>query len=292
MPSAGQVDAAAATEALLRERASEAEHAMEQLRQARRSPARGRQRPERQAGFDETSALRARVQTQLKKEMQNGGCGAPLLETVEEARQRIEVIQAAAHAEIQAVQAEARARPSKSANRTLEADAQLRALAGQRRSRAPRPRRGPGALDGVRRGTRRGDRGRDHRARRLRDAGAVHAREFARVALFMVRHNRLEGWCGRGFDRTIDIENIVVPLAIASPLTRAFTDRTPATLAAGADGITVGLFGGAVAWAMALPRSTRGAVAVSKRPEEARSAAQCGDSHQSCEPVHRRQAVG
>jgi hypothetical protein len=97
------------------------------------------------------------------------------------------------------------------------------------------------------------------------------AHEFARVALFMVRHNRLEGWCGRGFNPTIDIENIVMPLTIASPLTRALTDRTPATLAASADGITVGLFGGPVAWAMALPVLAQGrviAVAYAEHPEE------------------------
>ena len=254
----GMVDAAAATEALLRERASEAEHAMEQLRAevqlARQAAA------EAQAGFDETSALRARVQTQLDAER---AANASLLETVEEARQRIEVIQAAAHAEIQAVQAEREA--LEGANRTLEADAQSRALAGQHHAdadRAPldRVRRALEAIEAV------------TTVRDILETLVVQlAREFARVALFMVRHNRLEGWCGRGFNPTIDIENIVVPLTIASPLTRAFTDRTPATLAAGADGITVGLFGGAVAWAMALPVLAQEcvvAVVYAEHPEE------------------------
>jgi hypothetical protein len=86
------------------------------------------------------------------------------------------------------------------------------------------------------------------------------AQEFPRVALFLVRHNRLEGWRSHGFPPTIDIEHIVMPLTIASPLTRAVTDQAPATLAAGADGIRVGLIGGPVASAVALPVISTGRV--------------------------------
>jgi hypothetical protein len=77
--------------------------------------------------------------------------------------------------------------------------------------------------------------------------------EFARVALFLVRRNRLEGSLSRGLDPTTDIRNIAIPLTIESPLTRAVNDKTLATLAAGPDGVKIGLFGRPVECAMAWP---------------------------------------
>jgi hypothetical protein len=332
-----RVDAAVATEAQLRQQATQAEQAMEQLhadvtsaRQAADSARSDREQAdaEGQARLDEASALRATVQTQLDAER---ATNASLLETVEAERQRAHVIEIAAQAEVQAVRAEleagearlqaldvARAEMQQARDEAegrlgaeiLSRAALAEALEGARQAASHAQSETKAcrdeleaaaqriqALEEAHRtsgaeartlGDQRGMEGVDtaplYRVRRALQAfEAVTtvndvldtlveqlAHEFAKVAVFTVRHNRLEGSCSRGFDPTTNIKNIVIPLTIASPLACAVTDQTPATFAADANGVTVGLFGGPVAYAMVLPVLEDGrviAVAYAEHPQ-------------------------
>jgi chromosome segregation ATPase len=77
---------------------------------------------------------------------------------------------------------------------------------------------------------------------------------FARVALFRLKSNRLEGECQVGFDQNSDIGKITVPLGMDSLLTRAAVSATPASLAGTDLATNTGLpFAGGAAWAIALP---------------------------------------
>jgi hypothetical protein len=80
------------------------------------------------------------------------------------------------------------------------------------------------------------------------------AGEFARVALFMVKGNRLEGAHQIGFALTNDIGKVMMPLAMDSVLTRAVasgrTERVSGDDLLNASGLP---FGGSPAWAVAAP---------------------------------------
>ncbi|MEO8077427.1 MAG: hypothetical protein ABI818_13945 [Acidobacteriota bacterium] len=80
------------------------------------------------------------------------------------------------------------------------------------------------------------------------------AGEFARVALFKVKGNRLEGAHQIGFALTNDIGKVMMPLAMDSVLTRAVTSGRTERVS-GDDLLTAsGLpFGGSPAWAVAAP---------------------------------------
>lgn len=89
------------------------------------------------------------------------------------------------------------------------------------------------------------------------------AREFDRVALFTVRENRLEGLRSVGFEPTTDIGNLVIPLTIESPLTRAASQQTSIMVPGGAEGPVTGLLGHETHCVVAIPLvTTEGAVAV------------------------------
>ena len=77
---------------------------------------------------------------------------------------------------------------------------------------------------------------------------------FSRVALFMVKSNRLEGACQVGFDQTTNVTKLVMPLNVDSPLTRVVTSGVVETLTSSelADGKRVP-FAGNSAGALALP---------------------------------------
>jgi hypothetical protein len=80
------------------------------------------------------------------------------------------------------------------------------------------------------------------------------AGEFARVALFKVKGNRLEGAHQIGFALTNDIGKVMMPLAMDSVLTRAVTsgstERVSGDDLLNASGLP---FGGSPAWAVAAP---------------------------------------
>ena len=78
--------------------------------------------------------------------------------------------------------------------------------------------------------------------------------EFARVALFCVRGNRLEGEHQVGFDFKGDITNVAMPLSVDSLLTRAVSSGRIERLSAGElkDGKSAP-FGGTPTCALALP---------------------------------------
>lgn len=75
-------------------------------------------------------------------------------------------------------------------------------------------------------------------------------REFDHVALFAVNENRLEGWRGAG---ATGAGNLVIPLTIESPLTRAVSDVTSVVVDTGLDGPRTGLFGADAFCVMAFP---------------------------------------
>jgi hypothetical protein len=77
-----------------------------------------------------------------------------------------------------------------------------------------------------------------------------------------VRGHCLEGWRSVGLDPTTDIRTLAVPLTVDSPLTRAIVDNASATLRADPGGTTLGLFGGTVACAVAVPVLADGRVTV------------------------------
>lgn len=79
------------------------------------------------------------------------------------------------------------------------------------------------------------------------------ARQFSRVALFRVRGDRLEGEHQIGFDQTIDIAGMVIPLATDSMLSRAAAGATQVLAAAEIADSTPMPLGGAPTGAVALP---------------------------------------
>ena len=86
---------------------------------------------------------------------------------------------------------------------------------------------------------------------------------FDRVALFVVRENRLEGWQSAGFEPTTDISNLIIPFTVDSPLTRAASGRTSIMIDGEADEPTPGLLGHETYGAMAIPIATEhGPVAI------------------------------
>ena len=83
--------------------------------------------------------------------------------------------------------------------------------------------------------------------------------QFARVALFSVSGNALQGSYQLGFEISKDITKIVMPLTMESVLTRAFASGRLETSASDSPLDRVGLpFGGASGWCMALPVVLRG----------------------------------
>lgn len=84
--------------------------------------------------------------------------------------------------------------------------------------------------------------------------------EFPRVALFLNRRNRLEGWRSRGFDSETDIANMTIPLNDPSALARAASDKATVVIEAGAGGVKEGAFGQPVESAIAWPVLVSGGV--------------------------------
>jgi hypothetical protein len=97
------------------------------------------------------------------------------------------------------------------------------------------------------------------------------AHTFAKVALFFVRDKSLEGALSVGFEPTTTVTNVAIPLAVASPLTRAVLDGAPVLVAADAAVESAGLFGGGGAGAIALPAQSNGRVVAVAYAEEPRS---------------------
>jgi hypothetical protein len=79
------------------------------------------------------------------------------------------------------------------------------------------------------------------------------AHDFAQAALFMVGPRGLKGWRARGLAGTRDISTLIIPLATDSLLTRAVTTRKRAQVTATEGESHPGLWGSAVASAVALP---------------------------------------
>ena len=85
--------------------------------------------------------------------------------------------------------------------------------------------------------------------------------QFARVALFGVNGNALQGSYQLGFDINKDITKIVMPMTMESVLTRAFSSGQIETMASDHPTDRIGVpFGGASDWGMALPVALRGEI--------------------------------
>jgi hypothetical protein len=78
-------------------------------------------------------------------------------------------------------------------------------------------------------------------------------REFDRGALFAVRGNALEEWRRCGADETTEVRNLVIPLAIESPLTQAVSEATSVMVETSAEGAKNGLLGRGTHCAVAVP---------------------------------------
>jgi hypothetical protein len=104
------------------------------------------------------------------------------------------------------------------------------------------------------------------------------AQEFATVALFLHRRNRLEGWRSRGLDSQTDIGNLVVPLTIDSPMARAVSSSAPVTIEPGSDGVKVGVFGQTIARAVAWPVQVSGTVVAVVYVQDAAERVEAHDS--------------
>ena len=86
---------------------------------------------------------------------------------------------------------------------------------------------------------------------------------FDRVALFVVRENRVEGWQSVGFEPTTDVSNLIIPFTVDSPLTSAASGRTSIMIDGRTDEPTPGLLGHETYGAMAIPIATeQGRVAI------------------------------
>lgn len=84
------------------------------------------------------------------------------------------------------------------------------------------------------------------------------AAEFARVALFSVAANRLEGMVQVGFELRDDASNLAIPLTVDSLLTRAVAANAVELLTEDAADGARSLFGGAPGLALALPVPVHG----------------------------------
>lgn len=99
-------------------------------------------------------------------------------------------------------------------------------------------------------------------------------REFDRVALFAVRENWLEGQRSVGFDPPVDVRNVVVPLTMDSPLTRAVSETSSVIVGSGAEGPIAGPLGHDTDGAIAIPLMLKGHVAGVAYAESARNDAE------------------
>ena len=276
-----KIDETTAAEAALRQQATEAEQALNQLhaeatkaKEAARQAASDHERAaaETQARLDEAAALNDKIQselgaTQTRLQALEGACTemqdarreleglladairgrSVLVEELEQAREAVSVAQAETESSKGELQSAVRqVRDLEEADKSRVAEAKAASLADQRRKES---------IDLARLG-------RMRRALQTIDAATAVsdvlevlveqlAHEFPRVALFVVRNNRLEGLRSCGLSAETDIKSIAVPLTGASPLTRAVTEQLPARLDVEAD--SAGLFGGHVACALALP---------------------------------------
>jgi hypothetical protein len=97
-------------------------------------------------------------------------------------------------------------------------------------------------------------------------------REFDRVVLFAVRENWLEGQRSVGFDPTVDVRNVVVPLTMDSPLTRADSENASIIVGSDAEGPTPGALGHDTHGAIAIPLILNGQVVGVAYGESARNA--------------------
>jgi hypothetical protein len=95
---------------------------------------------------------------------------------------------------------------------------------------------------------------------------------FARVALFVVRENRLEGWQSIGLESTLDVSNLVIPFTVGSPITRAAVERAVIAVANQTADPIPGLLGhenyGAIAIPLAIEQRLIVAYAELGRPDE------------------------
>lgn len=79
------------------------------------------------------------------------------------------------------------------------------------------------------------------------------ANEFARVAIFRVKGNHLEGDLAVGLDDSVDIQKIIVPLGLSSVMTKAATDGVIQHTAREEIGESRPPFGGSPAFVVAAP---------------------------------------
>jgi hypothetical protein len=89
------------------------------------------------------------------------------------------------------------------------------------------------------------------------------AQDFAKAAVFLVGAAGLKGWRARGLAGTTDITKLVIPRGSNSLLTRAVTTRKRVQVSANGGDPPIGLWGGPVAGAVALPiHAGNGVIAV------------------------------
>jgi PilZ domain-containing protein len=100
------------------------------------------------------------------------------------------------------------------------------------------------------------------------------AHDFAKAAMFLVGPAGLNGWRARGLPASQDISKLIIPLRNDSLPTRAVTTRKGAHIAVNGGNPQIGLWGGPVASAVALPiRAGDGVIAVAyaEDPDETSS---------------------
>ncbi len=101
-------------------------------------------------------------------------------------------------------------------------------------------------------------------------------RQFAKAAVFLVGPSSFRGWRGSGLGPATDISNIEIPRTRDSLLTRTLADRKPVTVGGNPGDQAVGVLGGPVASALALPVLANGrviAIAYAEQTEETSAAA-------------------
>ena len=79
------------------------------------------------------------------------------------------------------------------------------------------------------------------------------AQDYAKAAVFLVGAPGLKGWRARGLAASNDITKLVIPRASDSLVTRALTTRKRVQVSANGGDPPIGLWGGSVANAVALP---------------------------------------
>jgi hypothetical protein len=116
--------------------------------------------------------------------------------------------------------------------------------------------------------------------------------QFARVALFGVNGNALQGSYQLGFDIDKDITKIVMPLTMESVLTKAFASGRLETETSENPADRIGLpFGGGSGWCLALPVTLNGealAVIYADQGEQAHVGAELESSHLAFAELLRR----